>query len=297
MNTQAKTERKTISRKALLKSFWDWSFWSHASYNYEKLQSISFAQCMYHVIKDLYPKKEDVSRELEKHTTFFNTEPDVGTLIHGITCAMEEERANTGGVESPVTPESIIAVKTGLMGPFAGIGDSMLQGVFSPVALSICIGIALQGNLFAPILFVLISIFSIVGLSYYLWMYGYHKGKEAVAKVLQGDLMKSVLLAASIVGVMVMGGLVATNVSIYTPLKVLMASSAESGAETNSYLYLQKSFLDALLIGILPLGTTLGIWSLIRKGWSTNKIILIVSVVAFILGALGVISISPPTYM
>lgn len=284
--------RKTISKRQLRKAFWNWMFFSHSCYNYERLQAISFSQAMYSIFKDLYGSKQEIAHEMEKHMAFFNTEPNVGTIIHGAICAMEEERANTGVDESPISPESITAVKTGLMGPFAGIGDTIIQGILTPLFLSIGIGMAMQGNILAPIFFVVLNAGSIIGIAYFMWMYGYRWGREAVNRILEGGLMDTILLAASILGCVVMGALVATNVKVYTPIKFQLA--AATATDPAKYMMLQTDLFDAILKGLLPLGVTFFTFRLLKKGWSANKIMGLLAIAGFVLGAFGILSNTAP---
>ena len=113
-------------------------------------------------MQKLYPDPEQFKVEMKRHFAFFNTEPNVGTIVHGVTIAMEEQRANG----APITAESISAVKTGLMGPMAGIGDTITQGITTPIMLSIGISMALQGNIMGPIVFVVLNGALILCMSY-----------------------------------------------------------------------------------------------------------------------------------
>ena len=107
------SQPKKLTKSDLIKSFLTWQFFSHANYNYERLQATAFAQAMGPIIRKLYTAKEDISAALKRHLNFFNTEPNFGAVIHGITIAMEEEKANG----APIDDDAINAVKTGLMGP------------------------------------------------------------------------------------------------------------------------------------------------------------------------------------
>ncbi|MDK6779568.1 PTS system mannose/fructose/sorbose family transporter subunit IID, partial [Escherichia coli] len=72
--------------------------------------------------------------ELKKYMVFFNTEPHmVGPIIHGVALSMEEARANGQNVSA----DDINSVRTGLMGPAAGIGDTVQQGIFFPILASV----------------------------------------------------------------------------------------------------------------------------------------------------------------
>ena len=48
---------------------------------------------------------------------------------------------------------SINAVKSSLMGPLAGIGDSIFWGVLRVIAAGIAVGLGMTGNILAPIVF------------------------------------------------------------------------------------------------------------------------------------------------
>mgnify|MGYP000379161407 CR=1 FL=1 len=56
--------------------------------------------------------------------------------------ALEEERA----AGADLSDEAINGVKSGLMGPLAGVGDSLIQGLVTPLLLSLGIGLAQQGE-------------------------------------------------------------------------------------------------------------------------------------------------------
>ena len=78
-------------------------------------------------IRELYDTNEERVNELKKYMVFYNSEVfTVGPIINGIACSMEEARANGENV----TEKDINAVRTGLMGHVAGIGDTVDAGYF-----------------------------------------------------------------------------------------------------------------------------------------------------------------------
>src|SRR5262245_21266778 len=113
-----------LSRSDVQRSFWLWTFFSHANYNYERLQGTAFAQAMTPIIRKLYKDPDEIKAALKRHLVFFNTEPNVGGVIHGAVIAMEEQRANGADIDD----DAINSVKSGLMGPLAGVGDTIDQG-------------------------------------------------------------------------------------------------------------------------------------------------------------------------
>ncbi|MCB6543821.1 PTS system mannose/fructose/sorbose family transporter subunit IID, partial [Desulfovibrio desulfuricans] len=70
---------------------------------------------------------------MRRHTSMFNTNCDWGSIIHGITISLEEQRALG---HDDISPEVIQSLKLGLMGPLAGIGDSVDQGIVATIPLA-----------------------------------------------------------------------------------------------------------------------------------------------------------------
>ena len=107
-----------VTRRDLVHSWLIWWFLIQANYNYERLQATGFAHTMSPIIRRLYHTPEDITAALKRHLTFFNTEPGWGSIVPGVVIAMEEQRANGADIDD----DTINSVKTGLMGPLAGIG-------------------------------------------------------------------------------------------------------------------------------------------------------------------------------
>ncbi len=263
-------KRKQVTKKDLKKSWIRWMMFSHSCYNYERMQSLGFAHSMNPIIERLYDKKEDKASALKRHLAFFNTEPNVGTMVHGITIAMEEERAN--GVE--ISDEAINSVKTGLMGPLAGIGDTITQGVITPILLALGIGIAKDGNLMGPILYTVLISAIIIWISYTLWMRGYKLGKSAVEQILGEGIFNNVIEGAGILGCTVIGALTGKYVTLSTSVVMKIGEGQVA---------LQADLFDKIMPGLLPLLLTLGVYKLLEKGKSPIKIMLYI----ILIGAVG----------
>ena len=261
-----------VTRGQLLRSWLNWLIFSHACYNYERMQGLGVAHAMAPIIRALYHTKEDIAAALKRHLVFFNTEPQAGAVIHGAVIAMEEERANG----ADISDEAINAVKCGLMGPLSGLGDSITQGLITPILLALGIGLAAEGNLAGPILYFVLESAAIIGMSYLLWMQGYQWGRAAVEKLLAGGLMQRLTEAASVLGLMVVGGLAARQVSLSTVASVVV------GKQTVA---LQADVLDKIMKGLLPLALTLIVWWLLSQRRSP----LVIIGVIFSLGIDGVL--------
>ena len=173
------TQDKKLTKQDLNRIFWNIQSMSF-SYNYEKLQTIGFAHCMIPVLERLYADADKATRikAMKRHLEFYNSQVNTGALILGVTAALEEKT-------SEEEKEAVVSVKAGLMGPFAGLGDSLLKFTWLPICGSIGAAFALQGNIIGPLLmFILFNIVN-VGSKYFFIHYGYNKGvlNRAVEKL------------------------------------------------------------------------------------------------------------------
>ena len=254
------------------RAFWLWTFFSHANYNYERLQGTAFAHAMTPIIRRLYTSEEEIRAALKRHLVFFNTEPNVGAVIHGAVIAMEEQRAN-GAVE--IDDDAINSVKTGLMGPLAGVGDTITQGTITPILLSIGIGLAQAGNVIGPILYFVLEVAIMTALSYFVFMQGYVRGREGVVSILRSGLLDRVVLGASVLGNIVLGALTAQFVQIFIAPTVTINDTPIQFQDT----------LNKVMPGIVPLLFTLMTWWLLTRRRVSPITLLVVYLVIALVGA------------
>ena len=269
-------ERKTLSKKDVVKSFWRWTFFSHANYNYERLAGTGFCHAMAPIIEKLYKDNpEEYKAAVQRHIEFYNTEPHFGGVINGMVIAMEEERANG----APISDEAINGIKTGLMGPFAGIGDTLWQGTLTPILLSIGISLASSGSLAGPLVYAVLMMGIMLSIAYYVWMTGYKLGKEGLQWILESNLIKKVITGASALGAIVMCALTAGFVSVSTPLLINIQGAGMS---------VQTDILDKLFRGLLPLALTLGTLYLLKnKKVKATKVMALLIVIAAVGAIIG----------
>ena len=272
-------EVRKVSKSALNKCFWNWAFFAHACYNYERLQGTGFLHSMTPVIDELYDKDDLQGRSyaMTRHAAFFNTEPRVGTAIIGLAAAMEERIAS--GEEE--LAETVTSVKTGLMGPLAGIGDTLMQAILSPLLLSIAIGISESGNVLGPVIYFLAFIVIAIVLHRIFFNIGYNQGDEGIAQLLESGAINKVITGAGIMGCTVMGALAANYVSLNANVVIPF---------TTGEFNLQANFFDVIMPKILPLALTLVVWYFMdKKGVSSTKMLLILVIAGAVLGAIGII--------
>ncbi len=280
----AKTEKKAfvlLDKRTIRRSWFNWIMFNQSNYNYERMQGTGFCRAMLPVINKLYPKDPEKRAERMKlQMQFFNTEPQWGACIVGLTAAFEEKKAQ--GAED-ISDEMITSTKTGLMGPLAGIGDTIDGGVITPLLLSLFIGITgTTGNLAGPIGYIIVEaafMWSIYWMSYKL---GYEKGSEAILNFLESGRINQLILGASILGCMVLGSLVGNFVKLNVGINIPVGG--------DQIFNIQTQLFDAILPGILPLLLTLGCYWLLKKGWTSVQVILLLTAVGLAGGLLGILA-------
>lgn len=262
---ERKLTKKDLTRVAIrsLGMEWDW--------NYERQMNMAFCYSMLPVIKKLYPTKEEQTEAMQRHLEFFNTTPHLSTLILGITAAMEEQNANDPEFET----ESINNVKVSLMGPLAGIGDSFIWGTLRIIATGVGVSLAAQGNILGPLLFLLLFNIPAQGLRFYLMHAGYKLGSGFLAKVQESGLMDILTYGASVLGLMVIGGMTAENVAITVPLVIGSGETATTLGD----------ICNTIMPGLLPLAFTLLMYWLVSKKNVKTTTLLVALVVVGLAGS------------
>lgn len=268
-----------LSKKVLFKSWITWFFLhTGTNWNWEKMFTPAFTLSMAPVLKELYKDRpEEYKKRLSNHwDKLFNSEPQSCTIIHGIVIALEEQIARGEKIDS----SAIDAVKSGMMGPLAGIGDSVIDALFNSMLLGIGISMALTGNFFGPIFFFLSYFICVTALSWYLFNKGYKTGMKTFAEMNESGALNTFIKGLNILGLVMIGALTASYVVLSTTLAPSFGGVQLSVQDT----------LDGILPGMLPLLFTLLIyWLMTKKRLSTIKVMLFIFVFGFIFTIIGVI--------
>ena len=272
-------ERKKLTKKDIRKAAWSYIFFGQATQNFERMMGLGYCHVMEPILKKLYKDdKEEYIKGLQRHMQFFNTESQLGSIIPGITIAMEESRANG----EDVSEELIVNTKNALMGPFAGIGDSMLIGTWNPILLSIGMGMCmLDGNPMGPIFFMITWLLSVLALQLYLFHKGYEMGIGLANEFFSNkELANKISKGLTTVGLVIIGGVAATTV------RAKVIYSFVSG---EMKIPLQSQIFDRIMPTLLPLIITLVAWYLMdKKKYKPTSLILFVIILAAIMDLLKI---------
>ena len=226
-----------------------------ASFNYERMQASGWLYGLLPALQKIHTNPKDLSRAMKGHMGFFNTHPFLVTFVMGIVLAMERSKQNVNSIQS---------TKIAVGAPLGGIGDAMFWLTLLPICGGIGADLALQGSIMGAVFFFLL--FNVVhfGLRFGLAHYAYRMGVAAIPLIKANT--RKVGHAASIVGMTVIGALVATYERLGTTLEITAGDAVVK---------LQADVLDKLMPAFLPLLYTLAMYALIRRGWSPLRLIVI----------------------
>ena len=269
-------DKKKISKKTLTKAFHHWYYGHLTCFSQEHMQTFGYLTSMLPIVEEMYDSKEEQKEAMQTYTAFFNTEPQLGSLVVGITAGLEEARANGDAVDG----ETINGMRAGLMGPIAGIGDSLVVGALIPVLLGIALGLSKDGNITGALFYIVVwNLLVYLGMRFAFFK-GYHLGDKAV-EFLVGPKGQALRKAISVVGGMVIGAVAATWVSVTTALEF-------KNADGEAFLKIQEK-IDGVYPGLLTAAfITLCWWLMAKKKVSPNKVMLLLVIIALAGVALGI---------
>lgn len=239
-------------------------------------QSPGFCNSIMPALERYFPEKEKRAEAMVSLMPPYNITQNVGTFAMGLVASMERQNALHYG---EYDASSIVALRTSLMGPMSGIGDAIFWGIVRSIAGGIGISFAASGSILGPLLFLLI--YNIPGMlcRYYLTFLGFTMGETFITKAFESGLVTILTKCAGIIGLMMVGFMISTNVSMRTALTLTIP-----GAEP----VLVQTYLDQLLVKVLPLSLTWLCYFGLKKNLNANQLIFIVMFAGIALGALGI---------
>ncbi len=270
--------KSPVTHADLVKAMWRHNLTLQLSWNYERMQALGYAWSIAPILKKVYPNKDEYWAAIKRHMVFYNTNPAIGSpTIFGADCALEEQRQ----------PEVGDSLKVALMGPFAGIGDTIQAILMKPIFAVFAASMALQGSTGGAWLMLLLG---------FIWFYlmfpgfwlGYKQGLGLVHQVSSGVVTRITDMASTI-ALFIMGGFIPSILSsIKTPVAFTKHVMLE-GKDVVQSVKLQDTF-DKILPYMLPLLLTfLVYWLLKKKHWTNLQVLFLLVAMGIILGAFKIL--------
>jgi len=249
-------------KKILNSMFWR-SHLTFFTFNMVKMEANAFTITMAPAIESLYKNDEEGKKAaVLRSQNFFNTHVVPFSFIAGLTYAMEKEHKEKGSIDGA----TIDSIKAALMGPTAGMFDSLFFNCFRVITAGIAIGLSLQGNVLGAILFVLLYGVPHSVLKYYFVYSGYTLGTSFIDSIFSSGLMSALTKAASVLGLIMIGAMTAQMVEVPLDFVVTVNQATVDIGEV----------LDTIFPGILSIVLLFTLIWLIKKGVRPIWLVLIV---------------------
>lgn len=269
------TNTSLLTKKDHFRNWLRFQLFLNTSSSFDRLYGIGFCYAISSTLKKLYEKKEDLVEALKRHSTTFITEPTYGASIYGATVAMEEAKAR--GEEIP--DDLIINFKTGLMGPLAGFGDSLNWATIMPLAKALFLPLAYAGSILGAIGELAVWWLYVPIVGYSMYKLGYKEGRNSIFTIMGKGIIQKILVAASVMGMFMMGVMSSTYVTLSTPL-TLVSNDVEVSVQ---------GVLDNILPGLLPFLAIAGTYVFLHKKGKYTHLLIAIIVICVVCSALGIL--------
>ena len=246
-----------------------WIMGSQVTWNYEKQMGVGYLWAMLPIIQKLYKNPEDQKEMMKTHLQFFNTTPHMGGFILGIDAATEDSE----GIKAK---ETVKGLKTGLMGPFAGVGDTLFGVLFPTIFGSIAAYMGSEGNITGAIIWMLVNL-AILIFRMFSVSIGYREGCRIITSA--KDKLNALTASATLLGITVVGALIATVVKANVTATFVSGEISVNGQEILNQI--MPCLIPAAVVGSVY-------WLLGRKKMTSTKATLIVLALSIALHALGI---------
>ena len=195
----------------------------------------------------------------------------LGAIVPGIAVGLETAKAKSG--DESISGDFVNSIKTALMGPLAGIGDSLLPGTLIPILLSIALGLSENGEVTGPIFYILVFLGIMLPLTWFLFNFGIKSGINGADRILSSGLKDVVTEAAKVLGIIVVGAVSASYTHVNIGLEFVSGELVISLGE----------ILNSILPGISILIFAFFMYYLmVKKNWGTAKVILLCLILAVV---------------
>lgn len=236
---------KVLTKKDLNKVVVRWMLMAVNTFNFQTQQAGSMVFSMAPALRKIYQDDKEYQESLENHFSYYNCMPWLSPLVMGATLAIEEN----GGIQDK---EIVKNIKTSLMGPLSGVGDSIFW-VLIPTILGSIAGY--MGQQFSPVGVVAWMMINVAFMFMRVKMIhlGYHQGTKLVTSF--GDKVALLTECASILGLVVVGSLVPSVIGVKVPLVVQYGEVAME----------IQPLLDKILPSLVPAVITYILYKLLSK--------------------------------
>lgn len=162
-------------------------FFLQVLWNFERYLSYGVTFVLMPVLKKIYTSREERAQAMTRHMEYFNTHPYMASFVLGAILRMEEEKQQEPKNKQKQKEDEISALKVGMMGPIAAMGDNLFWATIRPycglIAVTLVLSHAFQisGQYWIiPLLFLTVFNIAHVGIRLMGFLQGYHQSDQVV---------------------------------------------------------------------------------------------------------------------
>ncbi|MHA1617189.1 MAG: PTS system mannose/fructose/sorbose family transporter subunit IID [Candidatus Njordarchaeales archaeon] len=264
---------RSLLRKIAIRS----GFFLECSWNYERMQALGYLFSILPALKRIYKDEEELKKAARVHLEFFNTNPFLTPILVGVNVAIEES--------SPRNFELVRSLKTGLMGAFAGIGDSLIFFVIGGILLimgSTLSLMSLERPLYALAPLIILIVFDAIFIPFRVIgsEFGYKRGMR-ITESFSGEKIQSLREIFEWLSIVSIGAII----PFITAIRVVPLATFLARIEAKLAIISINQFLGASIMLIL----TLLMKNLYGKGYGPTRLFLLLFAIGFILGTIGLV--------
>lgn len=251
-----------LSFVQLVYLWWRSTTMIQGSFNYGYFQGTGYSHCLYPFFKKIYAgNKEKFKEALTGNIEFFNTGPYFGlqaiTSLHVL--LLQKGRSE----------DEAKKIKFALMGPLAGVNDSLFNFGSQPIIAGIAAGLSADGswNGFWMWFLVYNIIQMVAGIT--LQVVTYRAGETFISNI--ASIMGSVVKVSSMIGITVIGALAFNYTAISTTLAtnttIVSAdgiSTKVTSVQTDIFDKIAPFFLQMVLVGTIYICMSKYNWSIYK---------------------------------
>lgn len=262
-----------LSKKDLARFSFRYAMTAQACQSYEAMQALACVYSMGPFLERWYGDDPELLKEKFKtHFQFFNCQCYFGAAITAAALAIEETKA-------PNASELATSIKTSLMGPFAGIGDALFNTMPKVIFAAMAAYAAIEGSWITGAILVVVFAPMLFFVREFLIRTAYYEGSEIISE--RQEQLNNIREAISVLGIIVVGAMIASNVKVGTPLAITVGEATQT----------IQSIFDSILPKLLSvISVALVYFGLKIKGMNTVKMVWVILLVTCVLSYFGILS-------
>lgn len=260
-----------LTKKDLRKCLNRYVMTRQAPFNYETMQSGGFVYSIQPALEKIYDDPEVIAEKHKSYFKFYNTHPWMGNLILAVAIAVEQ-------TQDDEATKTAVDLRTALMGPLAGLGDSIIWIMPMTILGAIAAYMALDGSIMGWVIAEAIQL--VIWFAFYqLYFVAYKQGVTFVTS--RSAQLNHLTEAAAVIGIAVIGALCASTVSVHSGIMLNYGEVSQS----------LDDLLNTIIPNLLNILAVLSIYlGLGIKKMTSGKMVIIIIVLSILLSYIGILA-------